>query len=77
MTSKPDNTQTPAILYVSWQELSDLREWAQLHESEFLGRVYQRWPHLRVLPIGTQVKVIAEPETLRRLHQVYAPNTVV
>ena len=56
--------KSPVInLYVSWQELGQLKEWTRLHESEFLGRVYARWPRLRELPIGTEVKVIVD-ETL-------------
>ena len=51
-------------------------EWSMfLHESEFLGRVYDRWPYLRELPIGTEVKVIVDTtETLKR-REVYAPNS--
>jgi hypothetical protein len=49
------------ILKVSWEELRDLRLWSDtLHPSEFLSRVYARWPHLRPLLAGTTVKVVAE-----------------
>ena len=57
MTHKREDTRV-ICLYVSWREFSQLREWTLLPESEFLTKVYDRWPRLRELPIGTEVKVI-------------------
>ena len=47
-----------AILEVTHHELADLWFWADtLHVSEFVARVYERWPHLRRLVPGTEVHV--------------------
>ena len=50
----------PNELHVSPQEFSLIKDWALLHESEFLGNMYDRWPWLKELPQGQEVKVIVD-----------------
>ena len=47
-------------LHVTPLEFSKLRDWTLLHESEFLGKVYERWPWLRDNPPGTSVTVVVD-----------------
>ena len=49
-------------LHVTPEEFSKLKGWSLLHESEFRGKVYARWPWLRENPIGATVRVIVDWE---------------
>jgi len=50
-------TNGDAKLEVSPEEFNMIREWSMLHESEYLTRIWQRWPVLRELMPGTVVKL--------------------
>ena len=50
----------PDVLWVTMAEFHQMKEWEAKGVPQFLAFLYTRWPALRELPFGSEVKVKVE-----------------